>query len=56
MPPAVAKQGVIADITYTVDSGEKLINETFGPGNIDRLNSGTYERRPMRKLHCRCRR
>ena len=22
MPPAVAEQGVIADITYTVDSGE----------------------------------
>ena len=50
MPHAVAEQGVIADITYTVDSGEKLINETFGPGSIDRLNTGTYERRPMRIL------
>ena len=25
---------LIADITYTVATGEKLVNETFGPGNI----------------------
>ncbi len=39
---------VIAEITYTVDTGEKLVNETFGPGNIHRRTTGTYEHRPMR--------
>ena len=39
---------LIADITYTVATGEKLVNETFGPGNILRQNTGTYEQRPMR--------
>ena len=38
---------VSAPITYTVDTGEKLVNETFGHGNIDRLNSGTYENRSV---------
>lgn len=38
---------VTADITYTVPTGEKLVNETFGPGNILRQNTGTYEQRPM---------
>lgn len=33
-----------ADITYTRDSGEKLVNETFGPNNIRRRMSGTEER------------
>ena len=33
-----------ADITYTRDTGEKLINETFGPNNIQRRMSGTEER------------
>ena len=33
---------IAAPITYTVDTGEKLVNETFGHGNIDRLNTGTY--------------
>ena len=36
-----------AEITYTVDTGEKLVNETFGPGNIRRRTSGTYERREV---------
>ena len=39
---------LIADITYPVATGEKLVNETFGPGNILRQNTGTYEQRPMR--------
>lgn len=30
-----------AGITYTVDTGEKLVNETFGPKNIRRRTSGT---------------
>ncbi len=36
-----------AEITYTVDSGEKLVNETFGPNNIRRRSSGTEERRSV---------
>jgi hypothetical protein len=34
-----------AEITYTRDTGEKLVNETFGPNNIRRRSSGTEERR-----------
>ena len=33
-----------AEITYTRDTGEKLVNETFGPNNIRRKTSGTEER------------
>src|SRR5437764_8167707 len=33
-----------ADITYTRDTGERLVNETFGPNNIRRRTSGTEER------------
>jgi hypothetical protein len=32
-----------AEITYTRDTGEKLVNETFGPNNIRRRTSGTAE-------------
>ena len=35
-----------AQIPYTVDTGEKLVNETFGPNNIQRRTQGTLERRP----------
>ena len=38
---------VVAEITYTVDTGEKLINGTFGPATEGRLNTGTYARHPM---------
>src|SRR5688572_13438431 len=38
-------RAMAAEITYTVDSGEKLVNETFGPNNIRRRTSGTEERR-----------
>ena len=31
----------VADIMYTVETGEKLVNETFGPNNIRRRSSGT---------------
>ena len=34
-----------AEITYTVDTGEKLVNETFGPNNIRRREQGAYEKR-----------
>lgn len=38
---------VTAEITYTVDTGEKLINGTFGPATSTRLNTGTYARHAM---------
>ena len=33
-----------AEIRYTVDTGEKLVNETFGPNNIRRRTSGDDDR------------
>lgn len=39
---------ISADITYTQDTGEPLINGTFGASTPERLNTGTYERRRMR--------
>ena len=36
-----------AGIPYTVATGEKLVNETFGPNNIHRKTIGTQELRPM---------
>ena len=38
---------ITAEIPYTVDTGEKLVNETFGPNNIRRRTSGTAELRPV---------
>ena len=32
-----------AEIRYTADTGEKLVNETFGPNNIRRRTSGTED-------------
>ena len=40
-------QELTAGIPYTVDTGEKLVNETFGPNNIRRRNSGTQQLTPM---------
>ena len=40
---AVDIRGTEAEIPYTADSGEKLVNETFGPNNIRRRSSGTIE-------------
>src|SRR5215510_9226910 len=34
---------VNVDIPYTIDTGEKLVNETFGPNNIRRRKTGTHE-------------
>jgi hypothetical protein len=39
---------VTAAIPYTVDTGETLVNETFGPNNIRRRRTGSHELRPMR--------
>src|ERR1041385_265015 len=36
-----------AEIVYTADTGEKLVNETFGPNNIRRRTSGAEERHRM---------
>ncbi len=38
---------VTAEIPYTVDTGEKIVNETFGPNNIRRRKTGTQELRRM---------
>lgn len=38
---------VEAPINYALDTGEKLVNETFGPNNIRRRTTGSYERRTM---------
>jgi hypothetical protein len=36
-----------AEIPYVVDTGEKIVNETFGPNNIRRRRTGTQELKPM---------
>jgi hypothetical protein len=36
-----------AHISYTADTGEKLVNETFGPNNIRRRTSGSAELHEM---------
>ncbi|HZA53551.1 MAG TPA: CmcJ/NvfI family oxidoreductase, partial [Candidatus Udaeobacter sp.] len=36
-------QEATVDIPYTVDTGEKLVNETFGPNNIRRRRTGAHE-------------
>ena len=40
-------EAVVAELSYTIDTGVKPINETFGPGNIRRRTSGETEERPM---------
>jgi hypothetical protein len=36
-------EALTAEIPYTADTGETLVNETFGPSNIRRRSSGTLE-------------
>ena len=36
-----------AHISYTADTGEKLVNETYGPNNIRRRTSGTADLRTV---------
>ena len=38
---------IVAKLAYTVDTGVKPVNETFGPGNIRRRVTGTHDERPM---------
>src|SRR3954470_564853 len=40
---ATASLDVTATINYSVDTGENLVNETYGPGNIRRRSTGEYE-------------
>ena len=40
-------EAVTVGIPYTVDTGEKLVNETFGPNNIRRRKTGTHELKQM---------
>ena len=35
------------EIPYTLETGENLVNETFGPNNIRRRKTGTHELKPM---------
>jgi hypothetical protein len=58
MPTTLADAPVVtAGIPYTVDTGEKLVNETFGPNNIQRRKTGKHELQPMSvrngRLHTR---
>jgi len=36
-----------AALTYVVDTGETPVNETFGPGNVQRRYTGRYEQQVM---------
>jgi cation transport regulator ChaB len=38
---------VTAPISYALDTGEILVNETFGPNNIRRRTTGRYEQKMM---------
>ena len=40
-------EAVTVDIPYTLDTGEKLVNESFGPNNIRRRRVGTDELKAM---------
>jgi hypothetical protein len=38
---------ITAELAYAIDTGEKPVNETFGPGNIHRRTTGAKERRAV---------
>jgi len=42
-----AARSIIAGLSYAIDTGEKPVNETFGPGNIRRRTTGKKEERPV---------
>ena len=44
---ATTGQALTAQINYALITGEKLVNETFGPGNIRRRTSGSSEQRTV---------
>ena len=41
------QEEITVDIPYTVDTGENLVNETFGPNNIRRRKTGTNDLHSM---------
>lgn len=43
----IEEQSITAGIPYTVDTGETLVNETFGPDNVERRRTGMHELRTM---------
>jgi hypothetical protein len=42
---AAMLKSVTVEIPYTVDTGEKLVNESFGPNNIRRSRTGSDDKR-----------
>ena len=38
---------MFVEIPYTIDTGEKLVNETFGPDDISRRRTGVIDARRM---------
>jgi hypothetical protein len=44
---------ITAEIPYTIDNGEVLVNESFGPKNIHGRRTGTVELKTMRVLNGR---
>lgn len=46
-------EAVTVQLPYTVDNGEVLVNESFGPKNIHGRRSGTVELKPMTLLNGR---
>src|SRR6188472_365365 len=53
MHASATQTSITAEITYTVDTGEKLMNGTFGPATAERVNTGTYEQRAVRIRNAR---
>jgi len=41
------ERAIVAGIPYTVDTGEPLVNETFGPNNVQRRRTGRHELRAV---------
>ena len=47
MSIAIAEEAINAGIPYTVDTGETLVNETFGPESVQRRRTGRHELKTM---------
>jgi hypothetical protein len=43
----LASEALTVEVPYTMDTGEKLVNETFGPNNIRRRRTGAEDYRRM---------
>ena len=48
MSATMELEAVTATIPYTPDTGEKLVNETFGPNNMHRRREGPVDPHPMK--------